>query len=480
MSVLAASASSSAPGSTALASAAGNGHGPTLADFGLDPWWLILLKVLVIFVFLLVAALLMIWAERKIIGRMQNRYGPNRAGKFGLLQSLMDGIKLALMEDIIPRGVDRILFVLAPAVSMIPAFISLAIIPFGPEVSIAGHHTPLQLSDLPVAVLLILAMSSMGVYGIVLAGWSSASPYSLLGSLRASAQVISYEIAMGIAFVPVFLYAGSLSTSQIVQSQANGGEFHLFGAILHYPSWYVILLLPSFLIYIITMVGETNRLPFDLPEGEGELVAGYHTEYSSLKFALFYLAEYINMVTVSALAITLFLGGWRAPWPISVWSGANSGWYPLLWFLGKLVLFIFFFIWLRGSLPRIRYDQLMALGWKVLIPTALAWTLIIATLRVWRRQGGSTPVYIVAALIVAALLALWIGWETSAQRSARAAEEEEAAAVEHEREHGPAFPVPPMDLPHYHGIGLDVSGLTTGAPIAGSDDSAATKEVTGA
>ena len=479
MSVLAASAGP-APASTALASAAGNGHGPTLADFGLDPWWLILLKVLVIFVFLIVAALLMIWAERKVLGRMQNRYGPNRAGKFGLLQSLMDGIKLALMEDIIPRGVDKVLFVMAPAVAAIPAFISLAIIPFGPEVSIAGHHTPLQLSDLPVAVLLILAMSSMGVYGIVLAGWSSASPYSLLGSLRASAQVISYEIAMGIAFVPVFLYAGSLSTSQIVQSQANGGEFHLFGAILHYPSWYVILLLPSFLIYIITMVGETNRLPFDLPEGEGELVAGYHTEYSSLKFALFYLAEYINMVTVSALAITLFLGGWRAPWPISVWSGANSGWYPLLWFLGKLVLFIFFFFWLRGSLPRIRYDQLMALGWKVLIPTALAWTLIIATLRVWRRQGGSTPIYIVAGLIVAALLALWIAWEASAQRSARATEAEEQAAAEHEREHGPAFPVPPLDLPHYHGIGLGVSGLTTGAPIAGSEDSAATKEVTGA
>jgi NADH-quinone oxidoreductase subunit H len=479
MTVLAVSASTAPANpvlaSTVLASNQGTGHGPTLADFGLDPWWLILLKVIVIFVFLLVATLLTIWAERRVIGRMQNRPGPNRAGKFGLLQSLMDGIKLALMEDIIPRGVDKVLFVLAPAVAMIPAFISLSIIPFGPEVSIAGHHTPLQLSDLPVAVLLVLAMSSMAVYGIVLAGWASASPYSLLGGLRSSAQVISYEIAMGLSFVPVFLYAGSLSTSQIVQSQANGGEFHLFGAILHYPSWYVILLLPSFLIYVITMVGETNRLPFDLPEGEGELVAGFHTEYSSLKFALFYLAEYINMVTVSALAITLFLGGWRAPWPISVWSGANSGWYPLLWFLGKLVLFIFFFIWLRGSLPRIRYDQLMALGWKVLIPTSLAWTLIIATLRVWRRQGGSTPIYIVAALIVAALLALWFGWEMSAQRAARAAEAEEESVAEHEREHGPAFPVPPLDLPHYHGIGLGTTELTA----AGSDD-AATKEVTGA
>jgi len=489
MTVLAVSASAAtastatataAPASTALASSASTGHGPTLVDFGLDPWWLILLKVIVIFAFLVVATLLTIWAERRVIGRMQNRPGPNRAGKFGLLQSLMDGIKLALMEDIVPRGVDKLLFVMAPAVAAIPAFISLAIIPFGPEVSIAGHHTPLQLSDLPVAVLLVLAMSSMGVYGIVLAGWSSNSPYSLLGALRSSAQVISYEIAMGLSFVPVFLYAGSLSTSQIVQSQANGGEFHLFGAILHYPSWFAILLLPSFLMYIITMVGETNRLPFDLPEGEGELVAGFHTEYSSLKFALFYLAEYINMVTVSALAITLFLGGWRAPWPISLWAGANHGWYPIIWFLIKVALFEFFFIWLRGSLPRIRYDQLMALGWKVLIPTALAWTLIIATLRVWRRQGGSTPVYIVAGLIVAALLALWLGWEASAQRSARADEAEEESVAEHEREHGPAFPVPPLDLPHYHGVGPGVSGLSVGAPAAGPDDSSTTKEVTGA
>ena len=473
MTVLAASVS------TAPAITPGTGTGPNLASFGLDPWWLILLKVIVIFVFLLVVTLLTIWAERRVIGRMQNRPGPNRAGKFGLLQSLMDGIKLALMEDIIPRGVDKVLFVMAPAVSAIPAFISLAIIPFGPEVSIFGHHTPLQLADLPVGVLLVLAMSSMGVYGIVLAGWASASPYSLLGGLRSSAQVISYEIAMGLSFVPVFLYAGSLSTSAIVQAQANGGEFHLFGAILHYPSWFVILLLPSFLIYVVTMVGETNRLPFDLPEGEGELVAGFHTEYSSLKFALFYLAEYINMVTVSALATTLFLGGWRAPWPISVWSGANSGWYPLIWFVGKLVLFIFFFIWLRGSLPRIRYDQLMALGWKVLIPASLAWTLIIATLRVWRRQGGSTPIYIVAALIVAALLALWLGWDFSAQRRARAAEAEEERVAEHEREHGPAFPVPPLNLPHYHGIGLGVPVSGAGLPAAGAEDTS-TKEVTGA
>ena len=272
------------------------------------------------------------------------------------------------MEDIVPRGVDKLLFMIAPAISMIPAFLSFAVIPWGPEVSIGGHWTPLQLTDLPVAVLLILAMSSMAVYGIVLSGYSANSPYSLLGGLRSSAQVISYEIAMGLSFVPVFLYAGSLSTSQIVAAQANGSSFHLFGAILHAPSWFAILLLPSFLIYIVTMVGETNRLPFDLPEGEGELVGGYHTEYSSLKFAILQLAEYVSVITVSALAITLFLGGWRAPWPISVWSGANSGWYPLIWFVAKICIFFFFFIWLRGSLPRVRYDQLMRLGWKVLIP----------------------------------------------------------------------------------------------------------------
>jgi NADH-quinone oxidoreductase subunit H len=449
---------------------------PTLASFA-DPWWLVLIKVLFIFVFLMGVTVILVWAERRVIGRMQNRPGPNRAGPFGLLQTLMDGIKLALKEDIIPRGVDKVLFIMAPAVAAIPAFISLAIIPFGPVVSIAGHHTPLQLSDLPVAVLLVLAMSSMAVYGIVLAGWASASPYSLLGGLRSSAQVISYEIAMGLAFVPVFLYSGSLSTTAIVNSQANGAAFHIAGVTLHYPSWYVILLLPSFVIYVITMVGETNRLPFDLPEGEGELVGGYHTEYSSLKFVLFYTAEYINMITVSALATTLFLGGWRAPWPITLWSGANSGWWPMLWFVGKLVLFLFFFIWLRGSLPRIRYDQLMALGWKVLIPTALAWTLIIATMRVWRRQGGSTTIYIVAALIVAALLALWFGWEATVQRRARDSEEEEQAIAEREREHGPVFPVPPMDLPHYHGIGIDAAAALTGEAPA---DSGTTKEVTGA
>ena len=271
---------------TGLAATTPASNVPTLASFGHDPWWIVIIKVLIIFLFLMLTTLMAIWAERRILGRMQNRSGPNRAGKFGLLQSLMDGIKLALMEDIVPRGVDRLLFMIAPAISVIPAFIGFAVIPWGPIVSIGGARTPLQLTDLPVAVLLLLAMSSLGVYGIVLAGWSASSPYSLLGGLRSSAQVISYEIAMGLSFVPVFLYAGSLSTSQIVAAQIHGPAFHFFGYIWHWPSWFAVLLLPSFLIYLVTMVGETNRLPFDLPEGEGELVGGYHTEYSSLKFAM--------------------------------------------------------------------------------------------------------------------------------------------------------------------------------------------------
>jgi NADH-quinone oxidoreductase subunit H len=467
-----------------LAAASPNRNSPTLADFGHDTWWIIIIKVLMVFAFLMLATLMAIWAERRIIGRMQQRPGPNRAGKFGLLQTLMDGVKLGLMEDIVPRGVDRLLFMIAPAISMIPAFLSFAVIPWGPEVSIGGHWTPLQLTDLPVAVLLILAMSSMGVYGIVLSGWAANSPYSLLGGLRSSAQVISYEIAMGLSFVPVFLYAGSLSTSQIVAAQANGSSFHLFGAILHAPSWFAILLLPSFLIYIVTMVGETNRLPFDLPEGEGELVGGYHTEYSSLKFAILQLAEYVSVITVSALAITLFLGGWRAPWPISVWSGANSGWYPLIWFVAKICIFFFFFVWLRGSLPRVRYDQLMRLGWKILIPSALAWALIVATARVYRRQGGSPGVYIVGAGILVVLALLFLRWDSASQRRDRLAAEaaeEEAELAEHEGTttlRTPSFPTPPLDLPHYHGAGAAGRGPIL-AGVAGDDANHTATEVPG-
>jgi NADH-quinone oxidoreductase subunit H len=421
---------------------------PTLSDFNQLIWWMVLLKVGIVFAFLLFTTIFMIWLERRVIGRMQNRSGPNRAGPFGLLQPIADALKLPLKEDIIPTGVDKMVFVVAPILSAAVAFVGFAVIPWGPEVSIFHHYTPLQLADLPVAVLLILAMSSIGVYGIVLAGWGSGSAYSLLGALRSAAQVISYEIAMALAFVAVFLYAGSLSTSAIVSAQQH--------------EWYAWLLPVSFVIYLVTMVGETNRLPFDLPEGEGELVAGYHTEYSSMKFAMFYLAEYINMITVSALAVTLFLGGWRAPWPLSLWSGANSGWWPLLWFLIKVFILLFGYIWLRGSLPRVRYDQLMAIGWKVLIPVSIVWILLIATVRAWRLDTHSTAPYVIFGLVIVLILALAWMWDSAAQqRAARyAATEPEAEPGEP----GPAtpaavpasgaFPVPPRDLPHYHGIGI--------------------------
>ena len=377
---------------------------PTLASFNQLIWWMVLLKVAIVFVFLLVTTILMIWFERRVIGRMQSRPGPNRAGPFGLLQPVADALKLPLKEDIIPLGADKLVFVLAPVISGSIAFVAFSVIPWGPEVSIFHHYTPLQLTDLPVAVLLILAMSSVGVYGIVLAGWASGSPYSLLGALRSVAQVISYEIAMGLAFVAVFLYAGSLSTTAIVNAQQH--------------EWYAWLLPVSFVVYLFTMVGETNRLPFDLAEDEGALVAGYHTEYSSMKFAMFYLAEYINMITVSALATTLFLGGWRAPWPLSLWSGANSGWWPLLWFLIKVFIFLFCYVWLRGTLPRVRYDQLMALGWKVLIPVSIVWILLIATVRAWRLDSHSPAPYVVFGVVIVLILALAWMWDSAAQRRA--------------------------------------------------------------
>jgi len=453
---------------------------PTLASFLPLVWWIIAIKVVVIFLFLLLFQIFMIWAERRLIGRMQNRPGPNRWGPFGLLQPVADALKLPLKEDIVPRQVDKLLFFLAPILAAAPALVTFAIIPVGPEVSIFGVQTPLQLTDFPVAVLLVLAMSSIAVYGIVLAGWSSESPYSLLGGIRSSAQVISYEIAQGLSFVAVFLYAGTLSTTGIVNAQANG--------------WYVWELLPSFLIYVVTMVGETNRLPFDLPEGEGELVGGYHTEYSSMRFTLFYLAEYVNMLTVSAVATTLFLGGWRAPWPLSLWSGANSGWYPIIWFLIKVALFEFGFIWIRGALPRVRYDQLMRLGWKVLIPVAIVWLLLIATVRAWRYDTHSTAVYVVGGVVLAIIIVIAVSWDIAAERRAAHAAEAETAAREAEPEPGtPAaaarggrvsYRVPPLDLPHYHGVGVSDPSRSAAAPpvgaVTGAGDTNGTKEVTGA
>jgi NADH-quinone oxidoreductase subunit H len=346
-----------------------------IPGFGNDPWWLVLLKAVGIFVLLMLFTLFNIVYERKVVARMQHRVGPNRTGPWGTLQSLADGVKLILKETIRPRGIDRVVYVLAPIIAAIPAFMVFAVVPMGPVVSIFGVETPLQLTDMPVAVLLVLAIASVGVYGIVLGGWASGSTYPLLGGIRSSAQVISYEIAMGLSFVGVFLFAGSMSTSQIVEAQE--------------PMWFAVILLPSFVVYLISMVGETNRAPFDLPEAEGELVAGFMTEYSSVKYMMFFLAEYINMVNVAAIATTLFLGGWRAPWPISAINDGyfNTGWWPLLWFVAKVVLLIFVFIWLRGTLPRLRYDQFMRFGWKVLIPASLAWILLVAAMRLAFNEG---------------------------------------------------------------------------------------------
>jgi NADH-quinone oxidoreductase subunit H len=395
--------------------AAATAGGTHLGVFGTDPWWLTVAKCLVVFVFLVLTTLLMIWAERRVIGRMQARPGPNRVGPFGVVQGLADGIKLALKEDLIPAMVDKPLYILAPVVAATPAFLSFAVIPIGPVVSIGGHRTPLQITDLPVAVLFILAMASIGVYGIVLAGWSSQSPYPLLGALRSAAQVISYEVAMGLALAGVFLYAGSLSTSQIVSAQAK--------------LWYALPLIPSFLMYLISMIGETNRAPFDLPEAESELVAGFHTEYASLKFAMFFLAEYINVTTVCALATTLFLGGWRAPWPLSLVGNdmLNHGWWPVLWWSGKVFILLFGFIWLRGTLPRLRYDQFMRLGWKVLIPFSLVWILVVAAFRELTNEGRTrvqTLAYV--GIPIAVLVIVW-SFATEAKARRLATEEELAA-----------------------------------------------------
>ncbi len=367
----------------------------SLNAFGHDPWWVILIKIVLAFVILLGFTLFNIWLERRVVARMQHRLGPNVHGPFGLLQSLADGIKLMLKEDLMPRAVDKVVYIAAPIIAATAAFLAVAVIPFGPvaNVPFSDVATPLQLTDLPVGVLYILAIASVGVYGIVLAGWSSGSTYSLLGALRSSAQVISYEVAMGLSLVAVFLYAGSMSTSGIVDAQE-----HL---------WFGLILFPSFAIYTISMVGETNRAPFDLAEAEGELVGGFHTEYSSIKFAFFFLAEYINMVTVSMLATTMFLGGWRAPWPLSLWDGANSGYWPVLWFLGKVLFFIFIFIWLRGTLPRLRYDQFMQFGWKRLIPAALVWTIAVATIRALTLEGPIDRRYLIAAVAVG--LAVFVG-----------------------------------------------------------------------
>ncbi|MDT0267596.1 NADH-quinone oxidoreductase subunit NuoH [Streptomyces sp. DSM 44915] len=412
-----------------------------LSMFGGDPFWLILLKAVFCFAFLLGVVLISIVMERKVLGWMQLRIGPNRAGPWGMLQSLADGIKLMFKEDIVVKGSDKVLYVIAPMLATIPALMAIAVIPFGPAddpVSIFGTETVLQLTDLPVAMLYVLATAAIAVYGTVLAGWSSGSTYPLLGGVRATAQIISYEVAMGLSFAAVFLYSGSMSTSGIVAAQEE--------------RWFMVLLPVSFLIYMIAMVGEAHRPPFDMPESEGDLVGGYLTEYSSIKFAFFMMSEYIHTVTVSALMVTLFLGGWRAPAPLSFWEGANSGWWPMLWFTVKLVAVIFFFIWIRASLPRVRYDQFMVLGWKVLIPIALVWLMLVATVRAMQNEGydfQDIVLWVAGGVLVLLVISLVVDFlrDRSDQRDEAARADEPEAAFDPMAGGYPVPPLPGQTLP---------------------------------
>jgi NADH-quinone oxidoreductase subunit H len=397
---------------------------------GTDPGWIIGVKALLVFIICVVATLMAVWTERRVLAKMQLRTGPNRVGKFGLLQSLSDGVKLALKEDIIPAAADKVVFIIAPIIATAMCFMAFAVIPMTGVVNLFGHQTALQLTDLPVGVLYILAVTSIGVYGVVLAGWSSGSTYPLLGGLRSSAQVISYEIAMGLSLVAVFIYAGSMSTSVIVDSQ-------------HQNIWNAVVLFPSFIIYLISMVGETNRAPFDLAEAEGELVGGFHTEYSSLKFALFFLAEYVNIIAVSALATTLFLGGYHAPPGLGFTEQWFGGWFTFIWFITKVNLFFFIFMWLRATLPRLRYDQFMKFGWKVLIPSSLVWILIVATLRVLQQQGANRAVIIAFA---AGVVLLMMAVSSLVDRSKKVSGEPLTEGED------PDFPVP--SLPHLRSISV--------------------------
>jgi NADH-quinone oxidoreductase subunit H len=349
---------------------------------GLAEVLIVLLKVLVIFVLGLVITMFMVWFERKVIAGMQNRIGPSKAGPWGLLQTLADGTKLFFKEDLLPERADRIVFRLAPFLAFVPAFLVWSVIPLGGDfrdgkggvVEWFGHTTKVQLADPPIGVLLLLALSGIAVYGIMLAGWSSGSKYPLLGSVRASAQMVSYEAAMGLSLAAVLLCAGTLSTSGIVSAQGSLGKWHVWATGV----------LP-FVIFLVAATAELNRPPFDLVEAEQELVGGYNTEYSSITFALFFLAEFMNTVTMSGVIVTLFFGG---PQPIKIGDTAidiplvNNGLEGTIWFLLKVLVFLYVYVWFRATLPRLRYDQLMNLGWKLLIPVSLGWFMLLAAIRV--------------------------------------------------------------------------------------------------
>ncbi len=342
----------------------------------MDGFWLAALKVLIAFAFLFNIVLVLVWVERRLVARMQNRIGPNRAGPAGMLQTLADGLKLMFKESIDPRRAQLGIYLAAPVLALIPALLIFLIIPIGAPITIGDTTYDLQVTDLNIAVLYFLAMSSIAVYAIALAGWSSGSKYPLLGSVRAAAQMISYEAALGLALVPVILYNRTTSLAEIVAAQ--GGTF--FGI---FPAWNIVLI-PSFIVFLIAGFAETNRAPFDLVEAEQELVGGYHTEYSGFRFALFFLAEYINLFNISALTVVFFLGGWHGP----VFGPTFLQYLlPIFWFLLKTAAVIFLFIWARASLPRMRYDQLMEFGWKRLIPLSLVWIMVVMVAVGLRRFG---------------------------------------------------------------------------------------------
>jgi NADH-quinone oxidoreductase subunit H len=365
-------------------------HGTPLFAHGVGwfVWVVVLIKVLVAFIVLLVAVMLMIWFERKLISDMQSRIGPNRAGPWGLLQTLADGTKLFFKEDLLPAQADRFVFKLAPYLSLVPALLIFTVVPVGGFVTIAGHRFELQVADPTIGILVVLVMSSIAVYGVMLAGWSSGSKYPLLGSVRASAQMISYEAALGITTVTVVLVTGSLSTRAIIESQGPA-----------FWDWNVIRLgIVPFFLFLTAITAELTRPPFDLTEAEQELVGGFHTEYSSIRFALFFLAEFMNVITMSGVVVTLFFGGPDGPVPH---LPTFDVWFPTVWFVGKVFLFLFLYVWLRAALPRLRYDQLMTLGWKYLIPLSLGWLLAVAGFLVDGWWGAGI---IVGALLVTGLL----------------------------------------------------------------------------
>lgn len=393
----------------------------TAGDVGI-----VLLKVVVVFVFLLVAVMLMIWFERKLISDMQNRIGPDLAGPWGLFQTFADGVKFFFKEDLKPLRADLGVFRLAPYLSIIPAFLAFCIVPIGGNfsgdengvVSIFGHDTFLQVADPPVGILLFLALSSIAVYGVMLAGWSSGSKYPLLGSVRATAQMVSYEAALGLSVATVVLLTGSLSTNAIVDAQAVTTSLGPFEV----PSWnlWTAGVVP-FVIFVLAGTAELNRPPFDLVEAEQEIVGGFHTEYSSIRFALFFLAEFMNVITMSAIIVTLFLGGPAGP----TLFGPDLMWGPI-WFFAKVFCFLFMFVWFRATLPRFRYDQLMDLGWKLLIPLALGWLILLAVIRIARDESWNQ--FAVAGGIVA-IGAVAVGLLQRAISTARQ-EREAAAGVE--------------------------------------------------